>query len=416
MKYTVNQLYQQLFEKPLGIYEIFKGFFGEDFVDIQTRQGRELPSFKEYLFAKICDEASITKGAAEEDYNLSFNITDVQLKELKNTLEDKRFIIYVWWPRVTITNEYNKSVNIQDLYAEIEIQGDGSIPYECNGFRLNRATYTREQFLSNYMHSHINVIPKNNFTKFQIPCLGRGPIISTIGTLKNEYDEATWMLFCQELSMYVTVESISGGPYHRMETIGNVSQNLMYSGYTFGYTSKADFLSLFTNDDLKKFIQYYLKHGHLSLRYMDNIFTWGMPYYEYIIDISNSFIDFYNKYYSTTAGNLDNCFSKGMLKQVIVADGKFYNEGDYNSFDINNFSEYQDKPVLTFKGKEIRTTIINNKQGSEATLTTVISNNVAMFILQKILRTINFRYKNEHNNKNRRNQEATSACERILYL
>lgn len=415
MEYTVNQLYQYLFEKPLAIYEIFKGFFGEDFVDIQTCQGRELSSFKEYLLAKICDEYFMPKEAAEEEYNLSFNITEMQLKELKTTLEDKRLIIYVWWPRVTVTNEYNKSINIQDLYAKIEIQNDGTIPYECNGFRFNRATYTREQFLSNYMHSHINIIPKNNFTQFQIPCLGRGPIISTIGTLKNEYDETTWMLFCQELSMYVTVESISGGPYHRMETIGNVSLNSMYTGYTSNYTGKADFLSLFTNDDLKKFIKYYLKHGHLSLRYMNSAFTWSMSYYEYIIDISNSFIDFYNKYYSTTAGNLNNCFSKGMLKQVIVADGKFYNEGDYNSFDINNFSEYQNKLVLTFKGKEIRTTIINNKQGSEATLTTVISNNVAMFILQKILRTINFRYKNEHN-KYRRNQEATPACERILYL
>lgn len=416
MEYTVNQLYQYLFEKPLAIYEIFKGFFGKDFVDIQTCQGRELSSFKEYLLAKICDESFMPKEAAEEEYNLSFNITEMQLKELKTTLEDKRLIIYVWWPRVTVINEYNKSVNIQDLYAKIEIQNDGTIPYECNGFRLNRATYTREQFLSNYMHSHINTIPKNNFTQFQIPCLGRGPIISTIGTLKNEYDETTWMLFCQELSMYVTVESISGGPYHRMETIGNVSLDSMYTGYTLNYAGKVDFLSLFTNDDLKKFIKYYLKHGHLSLGYMNSAFTWSMPYYEYIIDISNSFIDFYNKYYSTTAGNLDNCFSKGMLKQVIVADGKFYNEGDYNSFDINNFSEYQNKLILTFKGKEIRTTIINNKQGSEATLTTVISNNVAMFILQKILRTINFRYKNEHNNKNRRNQEVTPTCERVIYL
>ena len=39
MEYTVNQLYQYLFEKPLAIYEIFKGFFGKDFVDIQTCQG-----------------------------------------------------------------------------------------------------------------------------------------------------------------------------------------------------------------------------------------------------------------------------------------------------------------------------------------------------------------------------------------
>ena len=152
MKYTVNQLYQHLYERPLNIYEIFKGFFGEDFVDIQTCLGRELSSFKEYLFAKICDESSITKGAAEEDYNLSFDVTEEQLVELENIVKNKRFIIYVWWPRVTVTNEYNKSVNIQDLYAKVEIQGDGRIPYECNGFRLNRATYTREQFMSNYMH------------------------------------------------------------------------------------------------------------------------------------------------------------------------------------------------------------------------------------------------------------------------
>lgn len=121
MEYTVNQLYQYLFEKPLAIYEIFKGFFGKDFVDIQTCQGRELSSFKEYLLAKICDESFMPKEAAEEEYNLSFNITEMQLKELKTTLEDKRLIIYVWWPRVTVTNEYNKSVNIQDLYAKIEI-------------------------------------------------------------------------------------------------------------------------------------------------------------------------------------------------------------------------------------------------------------------------------------------------------
>lgn len=417
MKYTVNQLYQHLYERPLNIYEIFKGFFGEDFVDIQTCLGRELSSFKEYLFAKICDESSFSNEAIEEICNQSFEVTGEQLTGLENTVKDKRFIIYVWWPRVTVTNEYGKSVNILDLYAKVEIQGDGTIPYECNGFRLNRATYTREQFISNYMHSHINVIPKNNFADFQIPCLGRGPIISTIGTLKNDYDEATWMLFCQELSMYVTVESISGGPYHRMENIGNVSQNLMYTGYNFGgYIGKADFLKQFTNDDLKKFIQYYLKHGHLSFRFMNNVFTWSMPYYEYIIDISNSFIDFYNKYYSTSDRNLNNFFSNGLLKQVIVADGKFYNEGEYDSFDINDFSEYQNKLVLTFKGKEIRTTIINNKQESESTLTTVISNNVAMFILQKILRTINFRYKNEHNNKNRRNQEVTPTCERVIYL
>jgi hypothetical protein len=413
MEYTVNQLYQHLFEKPLSIYDIFKGFFGEDFVDMQPEKSF---SIKEFLFAKICDEASVTKGGTEEGFNITFEVSNKQLEELEETLENNRFLIYVWWPRVTVTNEYDKSVNIQDLYAKIEIQSDGTIPYEYPGFELNRATYTIEQFLSNYLHSHISSIPKDDFTHFQNPCLGRGPIRSTIGTLKTDYDEATWMLFCQELSMYVTVESVSGGPYHKMETIGEKSLSSSYRDYNFSIAGKNIFLSIFTNDNLKEFIQYYLKHGHLSLRYINNVFTWGMPYYEYIIDISNSFIDFYNKYYSTTAQNLNNCFTVGLLKQVVVANGKFYNEGGNNNFNVSNLDSYQGRRVLTFKGKEICTTIIDNKQGSESTLTTVISSRLAMYILQKILRTINFRYKNEYNNKNGRNQEDTTACERVIYL
>ena len=412
MEYTVNQLYQHLFEKPLNIYDTFKVFFGEDFVDMQPKSSS---SIKEYLFAKICDENSITKESTEEDFNLPFEVSDGQLEELEDTLKNKRFIIYVWWPRVTVTNEYDKSVNIQDLYAKIEIQNDGCIPYECAGFLLNRATYTKEQFISNYMFSHIRAIPKNDFTKFMEPCLGTGPIRNTIATLKNDYDETTWMLFCQELSVYVTVESIAGGPWKRMENIGDTSIDHSYIDYNFSAARKTYFLELFSDGDLKDFIQYYLKHGHLSLRYINEKYTWGMPYYEYIIDISNAFIDYYNEFWSTTPRKLRNCFEKGILKQFVVANGKFYKEGTGNSY-VSPLDSYQDKLVLTFKGKEIHTHIIDVTKESEASLTTVIQNEIAMYILQNILRTINFRYKNEHNDKYRRNQEVTPTCERVFYL
>lgn len=412
MEYTVNQLYQHLFKKPLSIYEVFKSFFGEDFVDMQSKNSS---SIKEYLFAKICDEEFIAKGSKEGDFNLPFEVSDTQLEELEATSENKRFIIYVWWPRVTVTNEYNKSVNIQDLYAKIEIQNDGCIPYECAGFLLNRATYTREQFVSDYLHSHIKAIPKNDFTKFMEPCLGTGPIRNTIATLKNTYDETTWMLFCQELSVYVTVESIIGGPWRRMENIGDTSIDRSYLDYDFSAARKTNFLELFSDGDLKDFIQYYLKHGHLSLRYINEKYTWGMPYYEYIIDISNAFIDYYNKFWSTTSRKLRNCFEKGILRQSVVTNGKFYKEGTSNSY-VNPLDSYQDKLVLTFKGKEIHTHIIDVTQESEASLTTVIQNDIAMYILQNILRTINFRYKNEHNDKYRRNQEVTPTCERVFYL
>lgn len=409
MQYTVNQLYQHLFEKPLTIYDIFKGFFGEDFVDMQYEIGDE-KKVKSYLFARISDEI------VEENFDAPYEVTEESLKNIENTYKDRKFILYVWWPRVTVTNEYDKSVNIKDLYAKIEIQNDGCIPYECSGFLLNRATYTREQFVSDYMFSHINGIPKDNFSKFLPPCLGRGPIRETINTLKNEYDEATWMLFCQELSMYVTVESIAGGPWRKMEAIGNKSLNSEYVDYTFDNKDKSYFISVFTNENLKNFIQYYLKHGHLSLRYVNRRFTCGMLYYEYIIDISNTFIDYYNKYLKSTAKKLEDCFTYKLLKSVIVANGKFYTEGrsDINASSLNI---YQNKPVLTFKGKKIRTEITDTDYGSrEVFYTTVIANNLAMYILQRILRTINFRYQNEHNSKSKRNQGITSACERIFYL
>lgn len=409
MQYTVNQLYQYLFEKPLTIYDVFKGFFGEDFVDMQYEMGDE-KKVKSFLFARISDKI------VEKNFDTPYEVTEESLKDIESTYRDRRFIIYVWWPTVTVTNEYDRSVNIKDLYAKIEIQNDGCIPYECAGFLLNRATYTKKQFTSDYMHSHINGIPKGNFSKFLPPCLGSGPIRETINTLKNECDEATWMLFCQELSMYVTVESIAGGPWRRMENIGDKSLNSEYIDYTFDKADKNHFISVFTNESLKNFIQYYLKHGHLSLRYVNGRFTCGMLYYEYIIDISNAFINYYNQYLKSTARKLEDCFTYKLLKSVIVADEKFYKEGN-DSINAPSLSNYQDKLVLTFKGKEIRTKITDINYGNrESFQTTVINHTLAMYILQRILRTINFRYQNEHNSKPKRKQSITSACERVFYL
>ena len=67
------------------------------------------------------------------------------------------------------------------------------------------------------MHSHISSIPFGNFTFFQSPCTGSGPINNTICSLSRDFDANLWRLFCLELSKYVEVESIAGTPYHRLE-------------------------------------------------------------------------------------------------------------------------------------------------------------------------------------------------------
>ena len=408
MQYTIDQIHRHITQKVYDIYEIFKGFFGEDNVDLQGNAVTPLlkSSFAFYLQGH---SAQLVKGTKD-----TYEVSDAFLKVMEEHYMTMKSTIYVWWSNVTVTNENDKSVNIQDLYAKIEVQMDGRIPYENLGFHLNRATYTKEQFLSDYMHSHIQYIPKDNFTLFMPPCLGRGPIRDTIGTLKNEGDDVTWMLFCQELAMYVTVESLAGVPWKHLEEIGKSSKLIQYSGYNYGTRhDPSRFYSVFTKSQLKDFIFYYIRNGHLSFSFRDNTFKSGISYYEYIIDISNAFIDYYNENLKSDRKHLDKCFNQGLLISAKVREGKFYSAVDGN-YGANNLDRYRNKHVLTFKGRDICTTITDSPSSTDS-LTTVLDPNFAMYILERILRTINYRFRNGYNKKSRTEEPAT-VSERVCYI
>lgn len=402
MQYTVDQVYQRLIQKTLDIYDIFKGFFGEDYVDLQIPSEVVKANIKNYLLKLEVKAVSDTE----------YEITDATMKNIIHHFSESKGVIYVWWPKVTVTNENDKSIVIQDLYAKITVQMDGRIPYENIGFLLNRATYTQEQFLSNYMFSHIRAIPKYNYKDFQSPCLGTGPIRETIATLKNEGDEVTWMLYCEELAMYVTVESLKGGPWKRLESVGSASKLTDYSGYDFGRYNADRFLRVYSLEQLKCFIKFYLEHGHLSLGFRSGEFVCSMPYYDYIIDVSNSFIDYYNEYLKATEESKNRCFLHRILYNAVVINGKFYKHDTNENISILNFERECGKHVLTFKGKEVKLNIIKERQ-SEATLTTVVDHYLAMYILHQILRTINYRYRNGYNIIDK---EVTPACQGVVYI
>ena len=408
MEYTINELFDRLSEKVYTIRDTFIGFFGEDFVDLQ--EGNSILSFKKSLSSILENRYNLKPRVDMVDHNAYYDISDADMSSLTGLVANYKWTIYVWWPSVTVTNENNRSVTIQDLFAKIEVGINGRIPYENHGFLLNRATYSKAQFLSNYMHSHIACIPKGDFTCFKSPCLGFGPIRETILTLKNGYDEALWMLFCQELSMYVTVESLAGGPHRRMEYIGSTSKSIVplaldiigsYSPFT---------QSGFTYDELEEFIKYYLQHGHLSLIFKEGRFQCGLLVFDYVLDISNAFIDFYNEQLSEGQSQLTKCFSKGLLIEVQAAQGKFYRNNDSNASTLS-IASYRDKLVLIFKGREIRTTIIEDNE-EKTTLTNILNPSFAMHILHYILSIINFRFQNGNNKSN----NIASAYQRVCYI
>ena len=411
MQYSVNQIYKQLYQRAYDAFEIFSNFFGEEYVDLQML----------YSQSSVCN--AIRLYLTTHDIEVDFSNFDVPcdvpekvIGEIMETFSDKNCVIYVWWPTVTVTNENDRSVVIQDLYAKVLMQPNGLIPYEYRGFMLNRATYTKEQFQSDYMHSHIQHIPKGNFSEFMPPCLGRGPIAGTIQTLKTDFDTAEWMLFCQELSMYVTVESLSGVPWRRLESIGVLEMSCQYNcGINFQDANCADFTYYYPREELKPFFKYYLEHGHLVLAYRSSKFVCGMSGYEYIIDVSNAFIEYYNKYLKLTEYERNRLCNSKFLQQVYVKDGKFYTLNGINT-DID-VSIYNGQFVLNFKGREIRIKIIDSLF-SESTPVTVLNYCLAMYILRNILRTINYKYKNEHNNfnSNGRTQDSAATHQRTIYL
>lgn len=405
MYYTINELQHEVFHTVYDVYEVFKGFFGESKVDLQG-----LPP-EEYL---------LPPNVSLEDLP-SYDISDEELEAIRETQRSVNPFILVYWPIVRVTNENDRYVIIYDLYAKVNLDYQGFIPTEKLGFTLNRATYPLEQWQSDYLHSHISGIPKINLAQFKGPCLGTGPIIRVIDSLRANlcegFDEVQWMLFCQELSQYVQVESLEGRPYKYLEYIKNSGQLAEYNGYTSNPLSNLFVKRLFKDvfDGMPEdFITYYLKNGHLSINYQNGQFIVGMPYFDYIIDISNTLIDYINSNYSyhTTVNKAYDC---SLLRKCVVSDGKFFSPEDTHT--IQDYAEYIGRKVCTFKGREITLNIVDNGFTPQETI--IIDNHVAMWILQKILRTINFHYQNEYTKQLSNSSTAalpSSTGKRVYYI
>lgn len=408
MQYTINQLRTAAFRGVYQVYEVFQNHFGENSVDLQN-----IPD--DDTIANFLEERGIPMREDGSCYEASEDMFNAAIMDCSYI---KPFIL-VYWPEVKVTNENDKSIIIQDLYAKVELTSKGCIPTENRGFTLNRATYPKDQWECSYMHSHISNIPKHNLQSFQLPCLGSGPILSTINSLRDGisegFDEIEWMLFCEELSRYVHVESLAGVPYNRLE---NIHQNALLSSfgtYNEDYGISVDkFKIAFSSEILKNFILYYLQNGHLSINYQDHAFCTGMPYFDYIIDVSNSFIEFFNANFNDPA-IAEECFNRKILLHAIAAGGKFY---DPNLRDDSYTSGYIGQKICTFKGRDITLNILDT-QDEESQQTTVMNHGLAMYILNNIIKIINYHYTNEYTRQHCQGSTATlpaTTSQRVYYI
>lgn len=403
----IQELYGLIMSKPYEVLEIFNHYYGEDRVDIQS-----FPTFEEFKrYVNIsyitnilsCEVLDIRPSEYRElaDKTLA-TVPDNLIERVLEVLTDTSVVDYlgrayfndifilVHFPRVKITNENDKFVYANHMYAKIYLSYNGSM---MSRFTLNRAEYSYDHISSDYMHSHISGIPLGDFTHFKTPCLGSGPIRSTISNLNSEYDEDLWGLFCLELDKYIHTESIAGGPYRRLENIytNNNSTSRLLLSTDFKVVKRLINSNSFNKDMCKVFTRYLLMSKKLKFAYNSEGYSIGMSFRDYIITVSNAFIDWYNEAFNNGVYtySLDDLIRYNTVSKCKITSTKIIKEVSTRG---TNYSIYNGKKVCTFKGKDVLVKITDNINTEDVNTSILLNSDIALYILTKILYILNYKY------------------------
>nr|DAG90906.1 MAG TPA: hypothetical protein [Crassvirales sp.] len=404
----IEELYNSLMSRPLQVLSIFNDFFGEDKVDMQGYWS--LDKFKSWMSIEplstyipngdivsmnrndwsMYKTRAITDLPGDQIEKVVNVLTNTTAKEKIGNAKFNDIFILVHFPHVRVTNEHDRFVDINHLWAKVKVMYNGTLH---GGFALNRSEYTMLHFSSGYMHSHVSCIPTNDFTYFQSPCTGSGPINGTISALNRDYDEDMWNMFCLELSKYVTVESIAGRPYNYLEKLGTdnmkmgVDRFITYLSPDYYYYEDA-----LSSDKLKEFIRGFINSKKLKFNYVNGSYSIGMSLIEFIVLISNEFIKWYNDQFNKE--ELTAKFAKlkreGILEECIIDNGKIYYDRNRNN--VNNYAQYIGKKVCMFKGREVTIDITDIAEVRNENKSIILNTHTALYILATILKVLNYRY------------------------
>lgn len=397
-------LHNKLTKNRSEVYSILIDHFGEDRVDLQVSKEEEIDYI---LYTDVPTLLGCANIQIDENFCYSGSLKDLELKDQKHILNiilgptnfnsyfmDSWAIVLIHYPETKVTNEYGDSTTIYDSYIKFNINRFGRLQ---DSFKMARTTYTREQFDSNYMHSHANGIHmSDDGIGFSHCCLGTGPIATTVNNLNTNFDSDIWRLFCVELDRYIETESISGGPYNRISYIGNnASYSELFPAFVFRTTLSHYNInpvlrrenSLQIKEDIKHFIKYVIESKKIKFRYVQCAYDIGMSFKDLVLTMSNLYIDWINKNNGVLFNvSKDDLINKRVLIKGIIKNNKFYKANDNRISQITSTG----KSGLIFKGKEVPFKIIGDIEESNAIL--ILNTTFIMKIVSILLNILNYRY------------------------
>lgn len=409
LKQKIEALYRELLELPMAVTGIFNDFYGEERVDLQPMgleefiyelgrtEMQDIVSGGSSTFAGSSymrshrDEhliASYSNRMYSHVLTERIGIFDRYAPYMKEFIGNKWFTdipIIIHFPHVTIRNEYDRTVEVDNLWAKVPVTWEGK---GRGWFKMNRSEYDVVHMQSDYMHSHVRGIDFD--FKFRSVCTGSGPINNTMSSLTVGFDEPIWQLFCLELERYMGTESLSGGPYRRMEDIGANGSNKRdnFPMEQNNYISN----EYFTKELSSKFLDYLFTNNILKFNYRKGSYGLAHTFTDTVLAISNAFIDWYNDEYRKAPNMpaLSDLQGDGVLKQAIIANGAIF---DPNSNASRDYSQYVGRKVLTFKGHDVNL-VINGLANGARNVSTILNLDIIREYVWAILELLNCEYGN----------------------
>ena len=323
----------------------------------------------------------------QDPISIVHNIFNEFFGEENVDLQGQTMLIH--FPKVKVTNEHDRSVDITHLWVKVNLSLDGTID---GYFQMMRSELTLEQFESGYSHSHIHSVTMDNYYRWSDPCLGSGPIRNTIASLSTQFSEEMWSLFCLELSKYVTVESLTGIPYMYLEKIG-VSNNSTTREIHFPF-SHIDRYPTALEPYIAAFMPAILSKRPFKFNFFNGSYGIAMSDRDLFITLSNLFIEWYNSLPASQQSSREELFTRGIICKGKCIGNKLYYVFGNNANSVADYNRLIGRELFRFKNKTITFNITNIVRTVEddPNMSIFLSESMVRVIIDRILRTINNKY------------------------
>lgn len=345
----------------------------EEYYNLRLPEINEIKEWGEEVFGE--GKVDIQRGDVFRRLSTE-NWEESDLRELLGEF----LIVYIHIPEKTVTNEYGRTHKVYDGYVKFSLSAN----LKLRDYPLyTRSRMTKKEIISGYAFSHAYVLKEEDliYAKnhpnsaaeqlFKNLCFGSGPIVTSISRIREVNSEENWRIFFNDLDSYLEVESISGGPYVRIEYINGSATTL----YLVSGLCNIDRLTPFGKSVINHFL-IFLNEEH----WFDNI-TYcnsnGIPkiqnalseLYESLNEYFSKFKDKVKDFYYETDNDVPfniqdalrnlTCTYKFVEGNCVVCDSSVFE----SSIDDNLF------PIdmgFTFNGEPVKFTILEDTESSNS--------------------------------------------------